>query len=471
MLRDTLKKYAPEVPFIAYYHPFKVEMGENQLIKTKAYSIRDCLQMGELILEDAQDILTLGTKQIQCRILPLLRTKVGTCFHERRPVGLIHSAPGLEWRHVDVPEEEFVFWASQVILAGGQLWFSLTGFEEAMYDRRVIATISELNAKAEKALRIMENSHSASEVLILCAGERELRGWACCLAESHIDFDLMPAGEYNYDTLEKYRLVIVPDGRGIVRLIEYMSGGGNLIVEGASELELSPWKSIFGIDDLIVESEQQEAAYLRIEDPSGFVCRNLGDTELIPLRGSIGLIKSVGADVDVILSWVPPFAPAKYICFPPDRASLPVKRTKSPLLMQKGFESGRIMLCACKISQLADQYGMKDHFDLMAAMVKELTGTQKVEIAAPRQVLSTVFTDNGGDYVIHLLNGIGERPLRESVVCKDISVSVTKENGREICGVYAGFSGKELAYEVKDDRICVVLPELYDWEMLCFRFR
>ena len=475
LLRNTLKEHFPEVPFIAYYHPFKVEMGENQLIKTDAYSIKDCQQMGNLILEEAQDILTLGKRDIQCRILPLLRTKVGTCFNERRPVGLIHSAPGLEWRHVDVPEEEYIFWASQVILAGGQLWYSLTGFAEAMYDRRVIATVSELNKKAEKALQVMENSQSGGEVLILCAGERELRGWACSLAEAHIDFDLMPANEYDYETLEKYKLVIVPsctglNGYAVEKLIEYISKGGKVIVEGTNEFSLGAWKPLFGISHLIVESEEQQAAYLRIEDESAYIRQALGDTELIPLRGAVGFIKTVGEDVDTILSWVPPFAPAKYICFPPDRASLPTKRTRSPMVLRKNHGKGQVMMIACNISQIADQYGMKDHFDFIIATVKGMMGERAVDVEAPRQVISTVFKNDNG-YVVHLLNGVGERPLREFVTCKDICVSIAQEADHKICGVRAELSGTELPYEVKNGRIYVELPELYDWEILHFRFQ
>ena len=68
--------------------------------------------------------------------------------------------------------------------------------------------------------------------------------------------------------------------------------------------------------------------------------------------------KNDGAKIRMTL--VPPFAPADGVGAPPERASLPVSRTRIPLILDNTVGKGRVVSCFFGLSGLIRQIGLED---------------------------------------------------------------------------------------------------------------
>lgn len=142
---------------------------------------------------------------------PTLNMKLGQYAGEApRPFGIIHSCPGMDWRHTGLPAAEYEFWLSQIPAANGQLWHSLTGFDAVITDKRLLRVMKKVTRRAALSDSLMQEAVSAARTLLLWnAGVSEL-GFTQGLMDCHIPFDIMDIWHMDLDRMKTYKTVILP---------------------------------------------------------------------------------------------------------------------------------------------------------------------------------------------------------------------------------------------------------------------
>lgn len=461
----------PDLLYVYYFWPF--ELHTNAGVTIPADNIDYVSQLGTAICTEAQNVLSKGRRKLEPWHTPALRMKMGrTVENYPPPVGIIHTCPGMDWRHTCLPQAEFLSWSAQIPANGGTYWTSFTGFGATIPDQRMVKAVGWLNRMAAKASSFMEGAGSICDVLLLCGGD-SVQGWAEALIGAHIDFDMLAHYQLSYERIKHYPVVVVPCGFAYsenVRQIfsDYVQAGGGLIVEECNARVLQPLHGLLGVQPDIISSEEQVAAYLRLEPAGEMIKTRLGGMELVPLGGRFAVCRP-DEDTCVLATWVPPFATLATSGLPPERASLPVPRTETPLAMIHCRQKGRVMFLPYEAGRLVHEYGMKDMCGMLGACVEMILGDrQRIRVQAPAGVMHTVF-GAANTIMIHLVNGIGQRPLKENVPCCDIVIKIPL-NGRNVRAVNAILSECQAVYEIQEDMLVIQYARLEVWEMLLIEF-
>jgi hypothetical protein len=225
---------------------------------------------------------------------------------------------------------------------------------------------------------------------------------------------------------------------------------------------------MLGVDGDIISSEDLEATYLYIEKSDAGIAEKIGECNLVPLRGKIGY-STAREGAQVLATWIPPFANSRIAGLPPERASLPASHTEIPLCVVNNFGKGKVMFLPYEPGRLIREYGMLDLFTMVRAYTEYmLSGAQKIFITAPARVMSTVFKKDN-KLMIHFVNGIGRRPLLETIPCFDLEVSV-KLDGKKVKSVISKIAGEKLQYSVEEAMLKVKLSRLETWDMLLVEY-
>ena len=197
-LYKAIKEENENIPLILYYVPFtwksKTLEGGRDIIRDSIY---ERYKTADLICTEAQDILSNGRHSIPSTIDPMLAMKSGQRDDEElRPFGIIHSCPGMDWRHVGLPSAEYLPWMAQIPASGGIIWHSVTGYPDTIQDKRILDTINIVDHMIVKTEEDMKGARNASEVLLLWDGEPASKSMADILAKNHVTFDLLPKTDY-----------------------------------------------------------------------------------------------------------------------------------------------------------------------------------------------------------------------------------------------------------------------------------
>lgn len=463
----------PNKPFLQYYFPFDLDMGFDGP-KLPAYNLLHVAEAGNILCTEAQNILSLGASRLHEWNTPALRMKMGrTIENYPPPVGIIHPCPGMDWRHTCMPEAEFLYWSAQIPANGGSFWTAFTGFADTIADKRMLETVRRMNYMASLIEEDMYEAESDCQVMLLSDGGVYVQGWAEALMCAHIDYDMLAHYQLSYERIKKYPMVIIPknfqypgDSQAIFE--NYVENGGKLIVEGTEEQSLRHVHKLLGINCIIVNSENQVGAYLRIEPGSKEIQEKIGKCELVPLRGRIGFCKP-REESQVLATWVPPFASFSTSGFPPERASLPAERTDIPLCIVSEHGKGKVMFLPYEPAKLIREYGISDMFTMIRACAEYmLAEEQKIKAEAPQRVIMSVFHKKN-QHMIHLVNGIGQRPLLEMIPCNDLNISI-KLKGRTVQSVVSKISDVKLSYDVQGDVLLIHVPRLDVWDMLLISY-
>lgn len=463
--RNRIMQIKPEMPYLHYYWPFELDLDVG--FKIPPDNIDEIAEQCNTLCTEAQDVLSMGTKRLPYWNTPSLRMKMGrTIENYPPPVGIIHACPGMDWRHACMPEPEFLYWASQIPANGGSYWTTFTGFCDTIPDKRMMKTVKKLNDMIRCIEEDMDGAVSDTQVLLLSDGGIYVQGWAEALMCAHIDFDMLAEYQVSPERIGKYPLVIIPKGfryrpEYVKAFYDYVRSGGHLIVEGTDDRDLDPMKELLGVHGIMVSSEELEAAYIRIEPEATLFADKIGECPLLPLRGRMAFCQP-NEDTQVLMTWVPPFSRAATAGFPPERASLPKEKTDVPNCIISRFGSGQVMFLPYEPSRMIMEYGLKDMYTIAGAFVELMLEDRKYEIQAPMRVITTTFRKEKED-LIHLINGIGQRPMVEIIPVSDIEIRV-KLDGRKPEKVEAAISGQELQWRTEQDALKISLPRLQVWD-------
>lgn len=462
-LYKTIKSKAPDMPLILYYGIY----NEN---------LDDRLATSDMICTEAQDVLSRGWKDIPPIWLPTIIMKMGRAQPEGNPApfGIIHSCPGMDWRHTGLPNAEYKFWLRQIPAAGGTIWHSITGFNDTVSDKRILKIVEDVNAEILLVEAEMHGAKERSDVLLLW-NSQGTNAWAELLLNTQTQFDIRDPYQLTQELLANYPLVVLPDNypltEAIVRLLhQYVEAGGTLVVEGSSQAQLLPFKDILGISDVVRSSEALTAAYWRFEKAGSSLCEQLDLNLLLPHRGITAYTRALPG-TEVLATLVPPFAPLNSVGSPPERASILVQQTEIPLCTRKAHGKGTAVMLPFQFAKLADTYRLADTYQLWQNLLRSLRADQLTLKVPMTQglVVSSFIRDN--TILVHLVNGVGHRPLMNSVTLSDVAVSVRIPDGKQVSAVEARITGTGLKWDVQGNYIHIKLSELKLWEMLAIQLK
>jgi hypothetical protein len=212
------------------------------------------------------------------------------------------------------------------------------------------------------------------------------------------------------------------------------------------------------------------ASYLRFEKDGAGLEKGFGETTYIPLRGVVGY-STPKAGSKVLATLVPPFAPLDSVGAPPERANLATDKTETPLLIESSCGKGSVLFVAFQASRLVTDYGMRDNIQFMANCVDRISADQKrIATDAPMGVQMSAF-EKDGTLLVHLVNGIGQRPLMECVPCRAITVSVNIPAGKTVASVESMLEKNAPEWKAEGGSVKIVVPVLNVWEALRIQFK
>jgi len=451
-----IKSKNADMPMILYYNLYKDNLFDRE-------------QTADMLCTEPMDILSLGHRSIPEFWKPALSMKLGRSLPERpAPFGIVHSCPGMDWRHTGLPPAEYKFWLAQIPAHGGSVWHSLTGIPDTITDKRISHIVTELNENVKKVEAHMEDAAPYSQAALLWNAAPSAEGWADGLINRQIPFDVLLPEQTDAARLDGYRTIIVPEGFAFTeelvgRLSAYVERGGGVIVEGAPPLERFGLAALLGVKPDAFVGEELIASYLRFEGEGNPLQRGLEETELIAHRGAVAYCEPSGADTEVLATLVPPFSPLESVGAPPERASMLVERTDLPLALFHKKGRGRVLYFPFSLSGLINEYRLAEHYALLANGVDLTIGEDRfVETTSYVGLQTTVFR-KPGEALVHLVNGAGRRPLGTTLPLHRIRLKVKVGRG-EVRNVRALIAGAALPCEREGDFAIVTVEKLDVWE-------
>lgn len=464
----AIKTKRPEVPMILYYSPyttFSTSFGRND-----RDSIYDRYATADLICTESQNILSKGVNEIPETIHPIMAMKSGQLENrEKLPFGIIHSCPGMDWRHVGMPIPEYLPWMCQVPASGGILWHSVTGYNSTITDKRIIDAVTKVNKWIAKSENDMNGAKSKSEVLLLWDGVEAGKGWAEALVKNHIQFDLMHDYHINTELLPNYKVIVCPDGfisnYPVMEVLKnYIKQGGSVLVENTDSVNLAENQEIFGIEGEITTGEYLVASYLKFENCENPLNKGM-DTDKIGFKGAVSYC-TPAEKTEVLSTLIPPFAPYEVVGAPPERASIPMPQTDIPLTLINKLGNGKIMLLPFALNQLILEYRLLDHYQLVGNMIDILIGQKReLEVKAPHAVQVTMY-EKTNQLLVHFVNEVGQRPLIENVPVRDLSFSLMLKPNQKIANVRSVIGEINVKWDVKGGRVFVSMEQLDIWDLI-----
>ncbi len=410
----------------------------------------------DLVHGETHDGLTGGRARLSPRYTPSVTMKLANSLPlKTAPVDIVHSAPGVGWRHTGLPAAEHRFWLSQVPANRGQIWHSRTGIPDHIPDKEQLQSVRWVNERVKKVEQWMHTSSSAADVALIwnnVAGH----GWAAGLTAARIPFDVLLQKQIAKQKIpSRYKWVICPEKdcymtSTVDALMQYVESGGKVVLEG--KLPDVRLKALAGLTQEQQQSEWLSTSYLKIETES---LRKGGLEPLVPFSG-YALYSRYDSQTDFPVTLVPPFAPAEGAGSPPERAVLPQVDVAWPMIARKD----RVVHCAFSFHDLLERYGLRSHIQLLGAI---LEGERIVRITETSGLQVSVFEVEGG-YLVHLVNGVGERPLQTVIPIHDVVLQMALPQGKTITGARWIFEDKALPVCGKGNQGTIYLPPITSWE-------
>ena len=464
-LYKTVKERAPDLPIVLYYSPGAVT-ADGRTVPPEGLLQR--YEIADMICSEAQNVLANGARDIPPIWKSAINAKVGlSAKGQPRPFGIIHSSPGMVWRHTGMPEAEYRYWLSLVPANGGTLWHSLTGFEETISDKRILSAVKEVNRRIAISENEMNTAKSAAQVLLIWNAGPSAEGWVEGLQQTQTQFDVLPIEQLDTEALARYPVVIRPEGTELSEesaavLADYVKNGGSLIAEGSQPAELKPLAAVLGIQPDIAPSEPMVASYMRLEAEAGLLAEGFEETPLLPHRGKVAYCKPL-VGTRVLATLVPSFAPRDAVGAPPERASILTPHTDIPLCLQHSYGKGQSLLLPFSLGVLTRECRMADHYVLMRNCVNAvLGGGLMFRMNAPAGVTAALYRSESG-YLLHLVNGVGARPLASSVPLADLSFTLKV---KPVGAVRSVIEQNGVEWEHRGDRLYCKINRLELWDMI-----
>ena len=470
---EAIKTVKSEIPLILYYTPLTgLSKSFGRFDRDNIY---DRYATADLICTESQDVLSHGIHHIPVDIHPVIAMKSGQLpGRERLPFGIIHSCPGMDWRHVGMPVTEYLPWMAQVPASGGILWHSVTGYGDTITDKRVLEAVREMDERVIRTEDDMEDAQYLSQIGLLWDGSKSACAWADILTRDHFQYDMIQDYSVSGEALGRYSAVIAPDhyplSSEVMGVLEqYAENGGKVLLESTDSRVYAEYHRFLGVEEQTSRGEKLMASYLFFEN-KGTVLKKGMDTDRIEMRGHVAYV-CPAAESDVLATLIPPFAPYEVVGAPPERASIPVKHTDLPLILTHAEGAGSVTVLTFSLGMLAVEYQLRDHYDLAENLLDLLLGEEKeLKVTAPHGVQVTAYRKDR-EILIHLVNEVGRRPLMDQITIPEIRLELHLTGDWKTESVQSVIEDNPVAYECGEQSIGIRLSNLKIWDMIRVRLR
>lgn len=393
------------------------------------------------------------------------------------PIVIIHACTGMVWRHTTLPEHEYRMWLSQVVANGGNIWHTLTGLPNTQYDQRILDTIATFNRILEKNEGVFADARTVAPVAIVFSGQSlrltgndELFGFIEAMLNHQIPFTFLPAEYVTADRLANLDVVVLPNvcslsDEAVAALRAFVERGGGIVASYETSLfdgqgkrrDTLALSDVLGVQFAGHHLRNQSCSYMRVEEPDHPLLAGIQRTHFI--ANMLDTLQ-VTSERQVPLTLVPPFAVPEASGSPPERASIPTKRTQIPLAVC----GGRSVYFPGEIGRLVWKYRLPDHEDLIANAVRVVASRPlPVEVEGPHSLQVSLYRQSNG-YVLHLVNATGDRPLQDTIPIHNVRVTLRAGVGEMRARALIG--ELELACSKVGDAVTFTIPVIKTWEIV-----
>lgn len=404
------------------------------------------------------------------------------------------------WRFTHAPVAENRVWVAQMVANGARPWLHLTGFFSEYFDRRGLAPMQELFRLFRSREDVYGARDSAAEVALVYsrqtldyAGGAQpeanyldgFRGAYNALLDGRLPFDLI-SDKSIAKAAARYKVLLLPNLACVsddtaLALERFMQEGGKVVATfrtgfcdewGVERPEpfVARW---LGAAYSGETRRDLKAAYAAIGRREHAVLADTGDTDVLPLAGSVCLFAAgAAADADV-LELIPPVEayPGSGMSVPEFNAAQS-QRERVPLLLSQQVGRGGIVYFPWEPDRLAFNFGLRDPMRLIAGAVRSgLPGANLVALRAPGLIDVSVM-DGADKRVVHLVNfnsagGIRSphrRAVEEVIPLHDVVVELRLPPGARCTQAQAAVAGINLDVEATDEGIRFMLPRVGEFE-------
>jgi Beta-galactosidase trimerisation domain/Hypothetical glycosyl hydrolase 6 len=408
------------------------------------------------------------------------------------------------WRFTHAPVAENRVWAAQIAVNGAKPWLHITGYFSEYFDRRGLAPMQALFKLFHERADVYGRRRSAAEVALVFSRKSldyagganpdlhyldGFRGAYNALMDSRIPFDLISDQRLDADKLARYRAVLLPNlacmsDECAAQLERYVDAGGRIVATyrtgfadewGVERAE--PWiAKMTGARYTGRTLPDLKAAYAHIGRRDHPLIAQVGDTDLLPLAGSVCVFEG-GKDGDV-LRLVPPVEarPGSGMSVPEFNAVGSVSDT--PLLLTHRRGRGTVCYFPWEPDRIGFHFGLSDPMRLLTAALRVEHPDDDLVTIEARGLIDVSVMDAVDSRALHIVNfnsasGVrsGHRRAVEDVVpLHDLVVELRLPEGVVCTGVDSVVANAPLAFGQYGTHIRFVVPQVDEFESVVARW-
>lgn len=404
------------------------------------------------------------------------------------------------WRFTHAPVPENRVWVAQMLANGARPWLHLTGYFSDLFDRRGLGPMQELFKFIREHEDVYGARRSAAEVALVYSRKTldyvgganpdlhyldAFRGAYNALMDSRIPFDLLSDKRIDAQALARYKAVLLPnmacmDDATAEQLRKYVAGGGQLVAtyrtgfcdaygnERAEPL-VAGWLGARYRGETL---RDLKAAYARIDRAAHPVLAAAGDTDLLPLAGSVCRFEAGDAQDTDVLALIPPVE-----AYAGSGMSVPefnaAERTEHiPLLLTRRIGQGSVVYFPWEPDRIGFHFGLRDPMRLLTSALKAAPQPPDLLRVEGAGLIDVSVMDAPDHRVLHLVNfnssgGIKSghrRAVEEVIPLHGLRVDLRLPEGRRCKRVRLAVAGNELAFQAEAGRVRFELPVLAEFE-------
>lgn len=410
------------------------------------------------------------------------------------------------WRFTHAPVPENRVWVAQMIANGARPWLHLTGYFSDQFDRRGIAPMQALFGMIHTHADVYSPRQSAAEVALVYsrttldyagAANPDLnyldgfRGAYNALMDGRLPFDLVSDKKINAHALARYKAVLVPNlacmsDQAGDELRQYMAQGGHVVAtyrtgfcdawgDERAEPLVAAW---LGARYTGATLRDLKAAYAAIHHPEHPVLNGVGDTDLLPLAGSVCRFEANGAADADVLRLIPPVEAS-----PGSGMSVPEFNSASrlegiPLLLTRRIGNGSLLYFPWEPDRIGFHFGLRDPMRLIVAGLQAAPQAPDLLRVQGKGLIDVSVMDAPGSRVVHLVNfssagGIrsGHRRAVEDVVpLHGLAIDLRLPHGARCRDIALTVGAEPVPFSTDGDRVHFTIPVLTEFESVLVRY-